>query len=79
MPLELTNAPTTFIDLVNRVFKPYLDKFIAVFIDYILIYSSTPKEHTHHLRTVLEVLRKNELYVKLKKGPKKESLWVLKR
>jgi len=51
---------------MNKVFKPYLDQFVVVFIDDILICSRTPEEHTHHLRTVLEVLRKNELYVKLK-------------
>ena len=52
---------------MNRVFKPYLDQFVVVFIDNILIYSRTLEEHTHHLRIVLEVLRKNELYAKLKK------------
>jgi len=50
-------------DLMNRVFKPYLDQFVAVFIYEILIYSRIPEEHIHYLRTVLEVLRKNELYV----------------
>jgi len=54
-------------DLMNRVFKPYLDQFIVVFIDDILIYSRIPNEHTHHLRTVLEVLTKNELYAKFSK------------
>jgi len=54
-------------DLMNRVFKPYLDKFVVVFIDDILIYSRTPGEHTHHLRVALDVLRRNELYVKFSK------------
>jgi len=52
---------------MNRVFKPHLDQFVVVFIDDILIYSRTPEDHTHHLRTALEVLRKNELYAKLTK------------
>jgi len=56
-----------FMDLMNKVFKPYLDRFIVVFIDDMLIYSRISEEHTHYLRIVLEVLRKNELYVKLKK------------
>jgi len=67
MPFGLTNALTAFIDLMNRVFKPYLDQFMLVFIDDILIYSRTPEEHTHHLRTTLEVLRRNELYAKFSK------------
>jgi len=64
MPFGLTNAPAAFMDLMNRVFKPYLDQFVMVFIDVILIYSRTSKDYTHHLRTLLEVLRKNELYAK---------------
>jgi len=67
MPLGLTNAPAAFMDLMNRVFKPYLDKFVVVFIDDILIYSRTSDEHTHHLRVALDVLRKNELYTKFSK------------
>jgi len=66
MPFELTNAPTTLIDLMNRVFKPYLDKFM-VFVDDILVYLRTPERHAYHLREVLEVLRKHESYAKLKK------------
>jgi len=54
-------------DLMNRIFKSYLDQFMVVFIDNILIYSGTLEEHTHHLRTILEVLRKNELYAKFLK------------
>jgi len=67
MLFGLTNASAAFMDLMNRVFKPYLDPFVVVFVDDILVYSRTPGEHTHHLRIVLEVLRKNELYAKLKK------------
>ena len=66
MPFRLTNAPMAFMDLMNKVFKTYLDQFVVVFIDDILIYSRTSEEHTHHLRIILEVLKKNELYAKLK-------------
>jgi len=64
-PAGITNASTAFMDLMNRVFKSYLDQFVMVFIDDILIYSRTPD--THHLRTALDVLRRNELYAKLLK------------
>lgn len=53
MPFGLTNAPAVFMDLINRVFRPYLDEFVIVFIDDILVYSKTPEEHERHLRTVL--------------------------
>lgn len=67
MPFGLTNAPAVFMDLMNRVFKPYLDKFVVVFIDDILVFSRSLSEHEEHLRKVLEVLRENQLYAKLKK------------
>ena len=67
MPFGLTNAPAAFMDLMNRVFKPYLDKFIVVFIDDILIYSKDREEHANHLRMVLQTLREHQLYGKLKK------------
>ncbi|GKB01706.1 putative reverse transcriptase domain-containing protein [Tanacetum coccineum] len=67
MPSGLTNAPAVFKDLMNRVCKPYLDKFVIVFINDILIYSKTKKDHEVHLRLVLELLRKEKLYAKFSK------------
>nr|GFB34704.1 putative reverse transcriptase domain-containing protein [Tanacetum cinerariifolium]GFB38467.1 putative reverse transcriptase domain-containing protein [Tanacetum cinerariifolium]GFB59704.1 putative reverse transcriptase domain-containing protein [Tanacetum cinerariifolium] len=67
MPFGLTNAPLVFIDLINRVCRPYLDKFVILFIDDILIYSKTQKEHVEHLRLVLELLKKEKLYAKFSK------------
>ncbi|GJX28472.1 putative nucleotidyltransferase, ribonuclease H [Tanacetum coccineum] len=65
MPFGLTNAHAVFMDLMNRVCKPYLDKFVIVFIDDILIYSHNEKEHEEHLKTILEILKKEELYAKI--------------
>ncbi|GKD70405.1 putative reverse transcriptase domain-containing protein [Tanacetum coccineum] len=67
MPFGLTNAPAAFMDLVNRVCKPYLDKFVIFFIDDILIYSKNKKEHEEHLKAILELLKKEELYAKFSK------------
>ena len=64
MPFGLTNAPAAFMDLMNRVFGPYLDKFIIAFIDDILVYSSSKEEHAEHLRIILQNLREHQLYAK---------------
>nr|GFA74149.1 retrotransposon protein, putative, Ty3-gypsy subclass [Tanacetum cinerariifolium] len=67
MPFGLTNAPAVFMDLMNRIFHEYLDKFIIVFIEYILVYFMTKEEHEEHLRIVLRTLRKEKLYAKFSK------------
>ncbi|KAA0056440.1 pol protein [Cucumis melo var. makuwa] len=67
MSFGLTNAPAVFIDLMNRVFKDFLDSFVIVFIDDILIYSKTEAEHEEHLHQVLETLQANKLYAKFSK------------
>nr|GEW15415.1 putative reverse transcriptase domain-containing protein [Tanacetum cinerariifolium] len=67
MPFGLTNAPAVFMNLVNRVCKPYLDKFVIIFIDDILIYSKSKQEHEEHLKLILELLKKEELYAKFSK------------
>ena len=64
MPFELTNVPAAFIDLMHRVFQPYLDQFFVVFVDDILIYSQSEWEHKDHLRIVLQLLRDHQLYPK---------------
>ena len=67
MPFGLTNAPAAFMDLMHRVFQPYLDQFVVVFVDDILIYSQSEKEHEEHLRIVLQALREHQLYAKCSK------------
>nr|GEV00507.1 putative reverse transcriptase domain-containing protein [Tanacetum cinerariifolium] len=74
MSFGLTNAPAVFMDLMNWVCKPYMDKFILVFIDDILIYSKNKKEHEEHLKLILRLLKKEELYAKLSKC----EFWLLK-
>ncbi|GJR60648.1 putative reverse transcriptase domain-containing protein [Tanacetum coccineum] len=67
MPFGLTNAPAIFMDMINRVCKPYLDRFMIVFIDDILIYSKSIKEHEGHLRLILKLLKEEKLYAKFSK------------
>ncbi|GKC79237.1 putative reverse transcriptase domain-containing protein, partial [Tanacetum coccineum] len=69
MPFGLTNAPAVFMDLINRVCKPYLDKLVIVFIDDILIYSKNKQEHAKHLKLILELLKKEQLVF----------MWILPR
>ncbi|GJZ45877.1 putative reverse transcriptase domain-containing protein [Tanacetum coccineum] len=65
MPFGLTNASAVFMDLMNRVFKPYLDKFMIFFVDDILIYSMSEEEHAEHLKLILELLKKDEDYTQV--------------
>ena len=67
VPFGLTNAPTTFMCLMNSVFSRYLDKFVLVFLDKILIYSKNEEENEEHLRLTLKLLREHQLYAKLSK------------
>ncbi|GJU66087.1 putative reverse transcriptase domain-containing protein [Tanacetum coccineum] len=74
MPFGLTNALAVFMDLMNRVCKPYLDKFVIVFVEDVLIYSKSKQEHEEHLKLILELPKKEELYVKFSKC----KLWIPK-
>ena len=67
MPFGLTNASAAFMDLMHRVFQPYLDQFVVVFVDNILIYSQSEEEHEDHLRIVLQALKDHQLYAKFSK------------
>nr|GEX77918.1 putative reverse transcriptase domain-containing protein [Tanacetum cinerariifolium] len=75
MPFGLTNAPAVIMDLMNRVCKPYLDRFVIVFIDDILIYSKNRKEHEGHLKLILKLLKEEELYAKFSKC----EFWLSKK
>ena len=86
VPFGLTNAPATFMYLMNSVFSKYLDKFVLVFLDDILVYSKNEEEHEEHLRLTLQLLREHQLYAKLSKCAtwvtlyqKRVYLWTLKR
>ena len=93
VPFGLTNVPTTFMCLMNSVFIKYLNKFVFVFLDGILIYSKNEEEHEEHLRMTLQLLREHNLYVKLSKcdfykdkfiiwvalSQTNEYLWTLRR
>ena len=67
MPFGLTNEPAAFMDLMHRVFQPYLDQFFVVFLDNILNYSPSEEEHEDHLRVILQLLRDHQLYAKFSK------------
>ena len=67
LPFGLTNAPAAFMDMMNRVFRPFIDQFVVVFIDDILIYSRSATEHEEHLRLVLQTMRDHQLYAKFSK------------
>ena len=67
MPFRLTNMPPTFMDLMHRVFQPYLDQFVMVFVDIIFIYSPFEEEHEDHLRVIQQLLRNHQLYAKFSK------------
>jgi hypothetical protein len=67
VPFGLSNAPVVFICLMNGIFREYLDQFVIIFLDDIIIYSKSEEEHEKHLRMVLQVLREHQLYAKLRK------------
>jgi len=67
MPFGVSNAPGVFIEYMNRIFQPYLDHFVVVFIDDILVYSKSEEEHAEHLRVILQVLKEKRLYAKMSK------------
>ena len=76
MSFGLTNAPAYFMSMMNKVFMEYLDKFVVVFIDDIMVYSKNEEEHKEHLRLVLEKLREHQLYAKFSKRILVEGGWI---
>ena len=75
MSFGLTNAPAAFMDLMNRAFRPFLDRFAIVFIDDILAYTSSVGEHAMHLRLVMQTLREHRLYIKFSKCEFVRTKW----
>ena len=67
MPFGLCNAPTNFMRVMNDVFHPYIDKFVIIYLDDFLIFSSSMEEHVRHVKQVFEVLHREKLYLKLSK------------
>ena len=65
MPFGLNNAPATFMRVMNDVFRPFIDDFLTVYLDYILVFSKTWDEHVKHVKQILDVLKRENLYVKL--------------
>jgi len=77
MPFELSNAPSTFMWLMNIVLQPYIDKFVVVFFDGILVLNNNKGDHLHHLKIILDALRKHHLYANLKKCRFLQEILVL--
>jgi len=80
MPFDVTNAPAVFMDYMNRIFHPFVDFFVVVFIDDILVYSKTFEKHEKHLITVLQILKDKKLYAKLSKCEfwlEEKKIWVM--
>jgi hypothetical protein len=77
IPFELSNAPSTFMRLMNTVLRPYIDKFVAVCFDDILVFNNNKEDHLQHLKIILDVLRKHRLYANLKKCRFPQKIWYL--